>query len=927
MTSNSPIRRTFSAAAGIALLAAVTIASADPTITSLGGGNPTQVTNAIGGEYTFGASGIGVAGAGYFKLNGTTLTPTNAGGLSGNGVSKNAAFLIGTIANNGQITGAAANPVSPAYSIPASFTTVTLPAGNAIAARYDIANGVWLPIPGIPNDAYSQSLGCFGSGDSGNVHTPMAISTDGRFVVGQGYISTYNSTGTQVVGTNSFRWRAWLYDAQGNGGAGSMRIMPTPFRTGSQPQRRRDGTAYGVSDDGLVICGAQEHNTSGTVNSADPDGSRAVVWRWDGSDYVMSYLPNGVNGSGFPYTLSISAGTMHMNAAGTIIVAPAIDDSGSRYIGKWVWNAGTQSWDYPINVGSNLATPASWLPLPVTTCGLPPTLNVSDLTEDGSTIIGFADYSTCGGFPMRGGWIWRSSDELVKDWYDTQVAAGTPGIESDYGPVEDGDGNPATGLVKLGSPFGISPDGSAIVGWQGGNTVIPEATPWIIVNNNGPACVSPFVTLNPAATETFSNCDSFILSARGGGTTPLSYQWFKDGNPIFDGPTGTGSEITGATSFLLRINTPNLTDEGAYHCEMTSVCGTAQTSDSTVTAAVAQVANDTCASAQTIGEGTNVFAWAPCGAFVNDGAPSWCQASTFADVWFSYVPSATGDVRIETCGANFDTVIDIFDQCNGIIIDCNDNYETGPSTGCTSSRSRIASHPVEIGVPVLIRVSARSGFLSTSASGNISIFNTPAPAPNDDCNNATVAQIGANAFDTNEATNDGIISCNATASRDVWFTFTPPLTGSISAQTCPGTTWNTVLSIHDGPCGGEIACNDNIPSPAPSGCSTSQSRLLNVPVTENLTYYIRIGGNSTSAFGPGNLNLSFNPLGDLNCDGVVDGADVAHFAQAAIDPAAYVADHDGSPYANCGAQLADFNQDSFIDTLDIPGFVDVLMGL
>ncbi len=906
-------------------IAVVSTAHATATITSLGSGTPGAVTNENAGTYKIGATGIGVAGAGQWDLTGTTLTPSNFAGKSGNGMSADGLYLIGTIDNNGSITGNAANPVSPAFSIPTTFTTVALPATNAIAARYNVATSTWQGLPGIPNDAYSQSYGCFGSGDSGNVHTPHGISATGRFIVGQGYISAHNTAGTQVTATGNFRFRGWIFDADANGGAGAMRLLPTPFRTTSNTQRRRDGTAWAVSADGTVVLGAQEHNLSTSPTSLDPDGGRPVVWRWDGSDYVMSYLPNGVNGSGFPRPYSMSAGTMHMNAAGTIIVGTAISDLGATFIGKWVWNAGTSSWDPPIEIGSNLATPASWLPLSVTTCGVPPTLLATGLTEDGNTIIGMANYSTCGSF-MRGGWIWHDTDNLIKDWYDYQLDVGTPGILEYYGPIDDGDFNPVTGLVKLGNPTGISPDGNAIVGFQGGNQIIVEATPWVLINTNGPACIASQTTLHPVAAETFSNCDSFILSSRSAGTLPLAYQWYKNNVALSDGPTGTGSTISGANEIQLRITSPNPTDEGNYHCEAAGPCGTPSVSTTAVaTVAVPPTSNDLCANAITIGEGTNVFSWAPCGAYFSEGGPSDCQPDIFADVWFSYVPSATTDVRIETCGANFDTIIDIFNECNGFILACNDNYTAGPSAGCSSSRSRINSFPVIQGVPVLIRVSAKSGFLSTSASGNISIFAAPVPAPNDDCFSPTAAVLGANPLDTTEATNDLIVTCHSAASRDVWFSYTPTTPGLLSAITCPGTTWNTVLSIHDGPCGFELACNDNIPSPAPAGCTTSQSRISNLATLANVTYYIRVGGNSTSAFGPGTLLLSYNPLGDLNCSGTVDGADISHFAQALLDPTAYNADHDGSPFAACSLSLADINQDTLVDIDDVPGFVNLLI--
>src|SRR5690606_22606724 len=130
-----------------------------------------------------------------------------------------------------------------------------------------------------------------------------------------------------------------------------------------------------------------------------------VVWRFntETSQYEMSYLPNGVNEMGFPYTISSTPGTFFINAAGTLIVGVAVDNTGSSYIAKWTWDEGMSVWNEPINIGSGLAAPASWLPESVTSCGLPPRISPSGMSDDGNTIVGVATYSTCGSF-MSGGW-------------------------------------------------------------------------------------------------------------------------------------------------------------------------------------------------------------------------------------------------------------------------------------------------------------------------------------------------------------------------------------------------------------------------------------------------------------------------------------------------------------------------------------------
>lgn len=66
-------------------------------------------------------------------------------------------------------------------------------------------------------------------------------------------------------------------------------------------------------------------------------------------------------------------------------------------------------------------------------------------------------------------------------------------------------------------------------------------------------------------------------------------------------------------------------------------------------------------------------------------------------------------------------------------------------------------------------------------------------------------------------------------------------------------------------------------------------------------------------------------LGDLNCDSLVNTADIPHFVQALLDPTGYDADHDGDPYPACSRSLADLNEDAGADGLDIQLFVDLLL--
>jgi len=64
---------------------------------------------------------------------------------------------------------------------------------------------------------------------------------------------------------------------------------------------------------------------------------------------------------------------------------------------------------------------------------------------------------------------------------------------------------------------------------------------------------------------------SFNVAA--GGTGPATIQWRKDGTPLSDGPTGTGSILNGSETFNLQIVAVGADDIGSYDCVVTNSCG------------------------------------------------------------------------------------------------------------------------------------------------------------------------------------------------------------------------------------------------------------------------------------------------------------------------------------------------------------------
>lgn len=64
-----------------------------------------------------------------------------------------------------------------------------------------------------------------------------------------------------------------------------------------------------------------------------------------------------------------------------------------------------------------------------------------------------------------------------------------------------------------------------------------------------------------------------------------------------------------------------------------------------------------------------------------------------------------------------------------------------------------------------------------------------------------------------------------------------------------------------------------------------------------------------------------NPRGDMDCNGVINGGDIASFVMALVDSPAYAAAH-----AGCFVRRADINADGAINAADMGAFIEMLVG-
>jgi hypothetical protein len=135
----------------------------------------------------------------------------------------------------------------------------------------------------------------------------------------------------------------------------------------------------------------------------------------------------------------------------------------------------------------------------------------------------------------------------------------------------------------------------------------------------------------------------------------------------------------------------------------------------------------------------------------------------------------------------------------------------------------------------------------------------PIAGAGDECNNAMIAIVGANPFETNTATpsddqpDEG--QCPGTYldwdnSPDIWFRFVAKSSGSMEFTTCDPSSYDTSMALYADSCTNQVACNGDASG---SGCQAYHST-INYNVESGSTYYIRIGG-WQGATGEGTLTI------------------------------------------------------------------------
>ena len=190
------------------------------------------------------------------------------------------------------------------------------------------------------------------------------------------------------------------------------------------------------------------------------------------------------------------------------------------------------------------------------------------------------------------------------------------------------------------------------------------------------------------------------------GSTPLSYQWYKDGVKLVD-----NANIFGSASSTLTIQNLQLTDIGNYYVIIANSLGSITSTVASLNTGVAPP-NDNFANAQGISGSSGSVTGNNANGSKQTGEPNHAGNAGGNSVWYLWTAPSTSPVTFDTCLSAFDTLLGVYtgNAVNALTLVANND---DISTNCV--RSRLTFTPVA-GASYYIAVDGKNG-----ANGNLTL--------------------------------------------------------------------------------------------------------------------------------------------------------------------------------------------------------------
>ncbi len=194
------------------------------------------------------------------------------------------------------------------------------------------------------------------------------------------------------------------------------------------------------------------------------------------------------------------------------------------------------------------------------------------------------------------------------------------------------------------------------------------------------------------------------------------------------------------------------------------------------------------------------------------------------ELWYRITLSTRSVLYVDTFGSTFDTSISLRTSCGGAAAQCEDD-----DCGVTQERLMRVLAPGTYYIAV-------HAFSSATTNGAIQLRWQSVPI-----GNGTYTMISTNGSYTGTTSGTGTLSstCNGSGPENgYYFGRCSGVTGNVTATTCTGTSFDTVLHVHGA--SGQIACDDD-------SCSVQSS--VSAAVNSVGLYVLHVDGYFSSSFG------------------------------------------------------------------------------